>query len=266
MNTLKLSILVILVLNLSGWGQSANLIEKFEKYRIHYDSIDVSQAKQITSWLQDGQQNIRSVFNKDFKRSFDIFIFSDRDSLDKQWQKDWNMPGFKSQCWMVASGIAHRLDILSPRVWQAQACEHDVRDTTATRKIVFHEMIHVFHGQHNPSPTFEHIDNIDWFVEGIAVYSSGQLDQSRYADAQDFLIKNEGPNTLSEIWKGENRYGLAGSIVKFIDDRYGRKVLFDMLAYTSATEMLNHLSISEKELLLLWKTAVRSNSSVQNKF
>ena len=88
-------------------------IEK-KPYRIHYDSIDNQQAEQIKHWLNQGQKDIEEFFNKGFEKKFDVYIFSERDSLDKQWQKDWNMPDFKSQCWMVASGIAHRLDILSP--------------------------------------------------------------------------------------------------------------------------------------------------------
>jgi hypothetical protein len=39
------------------------------------------------------------------------------------WQKDWNEPRFKSECWMVASGVASKLDVISPKSWDKQACD-----------------------------------------------------------------------------------------------------------------------------------------------
>ncbi|MBT8298852.1 MAG: hypothetical protein KJO52_11005 [Maribacter sp.] len=222
-------------------------------YELHYDAIDQEQATQIVNWLDQGHAAILQFFDSDFKQNFDVYLFSERDSLDKQWQKDWNMPGFKSQCWMVASGIAHRLDILSPRVWETQACEHQSKDTIATKKLIIHELVHVFHGQDNPSPTFENVENIDWLVEGLAVYVSGQLDEDRYERAKTFLQSEEGPNKLAEIWKGEHRYGLAGNLVKLIDDTYGRKTLIQLLGLTTADDVLQVLAITEEELIKRWK-------------
>jgi hypothetical protein len=224
-------------------------------FQLHFDLADKQEAEQINTWLKQGQKTIDTFFNKDFEHPFDVYVFSSRDSLDAQWQKDWNMPGFKSQCWMVASGIAHRLDILSPGVWNTQACEHDSSDKKATKNLVIHELTHVFHGQHNPSPTFENIDNIDWLVEGIAVYVSGQLDDARYQRAKTSIQQEDSPNKLAEIWRGENRYGFAGSMVKFIDEQYGRDVLFKLMSLTKAEEVLQVLDISEDELINQWKHA-----------
>ena len=166
------------------------------------------------------------------------------------------MPGFISQCWMVASGIGHRLDILSPRTWKEQACEHDPADSEATRKIIIHELVHVFHGQHNPSPTFDDIDNIDWLLEGMAVYVSGQLDDDRFTRATKFIKETGGPNEFANIWKGENRYGLAGSIIQYIDLTYGRSVVKELLGFTTATQVLTHLKTTEEALIEAWKKSV----------
>lgn len=154
---------------------------------------------------------------------------------------------------MVASGIAYRLDILSPRVWPTQACEHDSNDEEATRKLILHELIHVYHGQHNPSPTFDNIENIDWLVEGIAIYACGQLDTARYDRAKNTIIKGEGPVLLANIFKGEHRYGYSGSMIKFIDDTYGREVLNQLVGLTKADEVLAVLAISEEELIDQWR-------------
>ncbi len=224
-----------------------------KNYELHYDAIDQEQATQIVHWLDQGQKDIHQFFGSDFKQDFDVYLFSERDSLDKQWQKDWNMPDFKSQCWMVASGIAHRLDILSPRIWETQACEHNSKDTITTQKLIIHELVHVFHGQHNPSPTFEHVENIDWLVEGLAVYASGQLDEERYERAKTFMQTEEGPDKLANIWKGEHKYGLAGTLAKFIDDTYGRKALIQLISLTKADDVLQTLAITEEELIKRWK-------------
>jgi len=233
--------------------RSESLTLQGDFYRLHYHSSDKIQAKKIAQWLDQGRTESTQFFNSDFKAEFDVSIFPNRDSLDAQWQKDWNMPDFKSQCWMVASGIAHRLDILSPSVWATQACEHNSKDEEATRKLILHELIHVFHGQHNPSPTFDNIDNIDWLVEGIAVYASSQLDTARYDRAKKAIIKGEGPVLLANMWKGEHRYGYSGSMIKYIDDTYGREVVIQLIGLTKIDEVLAVLAISEEELIDQWK-------------
>jgi len=242
-------------------GTAKKAMPENTPYQIHYDALDEQQAKQIARWLDQGQKEINKFFDGGFKKKFEVFIFSERDSLDQQWQKDWNMPDFKSQCWMVASGIAHRLDILSPRIWETQACEHNNKDTLATKKLIVHELVHVFHGQHNPSPTFENVENIDWLVEGLAVYVSGQLDKERYERAKSYMLAEEGPNSLADIWKGEHKYGLAGSMVKFIDDTYGRKTVVQLIGFTKVNEVLGALQISEEELVRQWKQIFNSKKS-----
>ena len=230
-----------------------------DTYRLHYYPIDKFQAEQIKYWLNEGQQTINAFFGKGIEQKFNVHIFSKRDSLDKQWQHDWGMPDFNSQCWMVASGVAHRLDILSPRVWKDEACEHDIEDTLATKRLIIHELVHVFHGQNNPSPTFDNIENIDWFVEGLAVYVSGQLDDGRYNRAKASILKDESPDQLQNIWKGANKYGYAGSITKLVDDKYGRSTFKSLLNMTTATQILKALESSEEELIQEWKMSFRNN-------
>lgn len=238
--------------SISGQSAAAETPAQSKIYRLYYDIIDQAEANKIAYWLDEGTAEVTGFFNKEFNSEFKVYIFSDRDSLDAQWQKDWNMPGFKSQCWMVASGIGHRLDILSPRVWNSQACEHDTTDEEATRKLILHELVHVFHGQHNPSPTFENIDNIDWLLEGLAVYASGQLDEDRYDRARRSIQNGEVPAQLADIWKGADRYGFAGSIVQFIDRKYGRDMLTQLLGLTKAADVLEVLKTTEVELLESW--------------
>ena len=55
------------------------------------------------------------------------------------------------------------------------------------------------------------------------------------------------------FWKGQEKYGLSGSIVAFIDKKYGRDKLFDLLKQTNKEAALKLLSISEAQLLIDWK-------------
>jgi len=74
--------------------------------------------------VDNGMHSVKHFFGSPYIKAFNIFIHPNRSSLDSAWQKDWNMPDFKSECWMVASGIATKLDMISPKTWDKEACEH----------------------------------------------------------------------------------------------------------------------------------------------
>jgi hypothetical protein len=107
--------------------------------------------------LEKGAQSTEQFFGAPFKKNFGVFVYPTRNDLDSQWQKDWNMPQFKSECWMVASGVAAKLDMISPAVWSKEACEHSYADTVKTQRLITHELVHVYHGQSNASPDFSDV-------------------------------------------------------------------------------------------------------------
>lgn len=226
-------------------------------YTIYYTTADDAVAKKLNSCLQSGMDHITRFFNYKFQDTFSVYIFPDRSSLDKQWQKDWSDPAFKSECWMIASGVAHRLDILSPNAWTKEACEHNANDSSEIRQVIWHELVHVFHGQHNPDHTFSYIEKLDWLVEGVATYVSGQLDEKRHQPVRQMIMDNKTPASLDEFWKGSNKYGLSGSMVAFIDKKYGRKKLFELLKDTSKQNVLKDLAISEEQLLSGWQSSFK---------
>ena len=59
---------------------------------------------------------------------------------------------------------------------------------------------------------------------------------------------------LAAAWTGKYRYGVSGSLVRFVDRRVGRPGLFAMLGATSDAELLARLGLSEAELLVAWRT------------
>lgn len=206
--------------------------------------------------LRVGVGQVRSFFGRDFPHPFGVRFHGHRAELDLQWEQDWKMPDFKSECWMVASGTGEVLDILSPTVWSGEACEHDARDLVALQRLVTHELTHVFHGQMNPSSDFAEVEGLDWFVEGLAVLVSGQLTEQRLADVRSAVAKDTTPAQLNDFWKGKLRYGLSGSVVAWLDSRYGRPTLLQLLSARSQPELLQRLGLTQAQLLQDWRHSI----------
>ena len=104
---------------------------------------------------------------------------------------------------MVASGVSHRFDLISPKAWDKESCEHHYKDTTETQQLITHELVHVFHGQLNCSEDFSDVTGLDWFVEGLATYASGQCNDSRIAEIKKAIGLKEIPSSLDEFWTGK---------------------------------------------------------------
>ena len=233
------------------------IAEKHKGYILWYTSIDKGNKKEYNEYIATGIKLTASFFNSSYKKRFSVFIHPGRQSLDSVWQKDWNMPTFKSECWMVASGVATKLDIISPKLWDKQSCEHIYSETTRTQQLITHELVHVYHGQLNISPDFSNSEGIDWFVEGLATFAAGQCDSSRMAEVKKAISENNTPKNLDEFWKGKIKYGLSGSVVMYIEHKYGRNKLNELLPFNRKSEILSVLKTTESELLTEWKKYIQ---------
>jgi hypothetical protein len=255
MKTVRLTLLVFLVTTCFGWMLFDNnwITEKHDGFNLLYKAEDAANNKEYSRLVEKGMVLVKTFFNSYYKNKFEVFIHPHRHSLDSAWQKDWNMPDFKSECWMVASGVASKLDMISPRVWSKEACEHVYSETQKTQKLITHELIHVYHGQLNASPDFSNVEGIDWFVEGLATYASGQCDSVRIAEIKAAVSENKIPQKLDDFWKGKLRYGLSGSVVMYIDNKYGRLKLKEILPFNKKADLLSKLNTTETELLEGWK-------------
>lgn len=230
--------------------QQADIIVTHPKFSLHCAAED---SAVLYSRLTSAVQAVEQFFGHPFPRKFDVYVFPQRAALDRQWQQDWGDSTFQSACWMVASGVAHRLDILTPRVWAAEACEHKVTDTLALRRLLQHELVHVFHGQHNPKPDFAGMDETGWWIEGLAVYASGQLDSARLAGLHELMDKNAVPQSLQNFWSGKYKYGLAGSMAAWVDKTFGRAIVFRLLSCTDTAQALSLLKTDEATVLDSWR-------------
>jgi hypothetical protein len=222
--------------------------------RLIHAEQDKDVASALKPYIQEGRKEVEWFFGRPFKQKFEVEVFPDRAAFDEYFRRRWKVP--RTEAWMVASGVADRLAILSPRVWKIQAAEHDPADSAHLRDLLAHELVHVYHGQHNPRPDFDGMDDIGWFVEGLAVYVSGQLERSHRTAAREALEAGKAPTRLAEAWSGRHRYGVSGSMVEFVDRRYGRDVVKKLLAATSNEEAMRLLDTTEGAFLGAWKAHV----------
>jgi hypothetical protein len=221
-------------------------------YTLHYKGDDESETKRYRELIDKGVGSVTFFTKSSFAKEFKVYVHPSRAALDNQWQTDWNMPDFKSHCWMVASGTASKLDLLSPLKWKTEACEHTYADRDKTQKVITHELFHVYHGQHNPSPDFSQTEGIDWFVEGFAAYASGQCDKDRLDVVKKSVLDKTSPSSLDAFWTGNLRYGWSGSMAMFIDKKYGREKILSLLVHTTKAEILGSLKTNEADLLKEW--------------
>jgi len=250
---------VFSLVTLINWKAVNNkwIVEKHMGYNILYTVIDNQHKNEYHKMIEKGISSVRSFFGSPYHKTFDIIIHPGRHSLDSSWQKDWNMPNFKSECWMVASGIATRLDMISPVVWDKEACEHSYTDIKKTQRLITHELVHVYHGQLNASPDFSNTEGIDWFVEGLATYASGQCDSTRIAEIKQAISGNKIPKGLDSFWTGNIKYGLSGSVVMYIDNKYGRIKLKALFPLAKKSAILLSLGTTEDKLLKGWMNYIQ---------
>ncbi len=233
--------------------------EQSDGFSIHYTQKVQQNNKDYINLIKTGKETVESFFSGSYKNEFDVFIHPNRQSLDSTLPKDWNMPDFKSECWMVASGVAARMDMISPKLWKSEACEHDYSNTAKTQQLITHELVHVYHGQLNPSPDFSNVTGIDWFVEGLATYASGQCDNERISEVRQAIEEDKVPQSLDQFWTGKLKYGLSGSMVMFMDKKYGREKLTELLRMDNLPELLLLLNTNEAELIDSWRTELLNN-------
>jgi hypothetical protein len=247
---------VIASLLLSWQNDPAWKVKRNKDFDIYYTAADGKRKKEYDAFIRNGTRTTQSFFTSHYLERFEVYIHPDRRSLDRTWQKEWKMPEFRSECWMVASGVAKRLDLLSPRVWDTQACEHQSSGKAETQRIITHELVHVFHAQRNPDPDFSDVSGIDWLVEGLATYVSGQLDSARIQQVREAVAKNEIPVSLDEFWTGKIKYGLSGSAVAFIEKKYGRSMLLTLMKSSTLQQVMQSLQTTEQVFIAEWKASL----------
>ena len=97
---------------------------------------------------------------------------------------------------------------------------------------------------------------LDNETEGIAVYVSGQLGPPEIHDVQTALEALTVPGSLNGIATSasiQRRYNMMGSLVMYIDRKYGREKLEAVLRFDSQKQILSGLGVTEMQFLDGWK-------------
>lgn len=218
------------------------------------DPADESLRLAIQTYVREGSSRVEEFFGRPFPQPYKVEILPSRAAFDKVFKERWGVD--HTEQWAVAAGVSDSLYLLSPRVWKTQAVEHDPNDEGHIRRIISHELTHVYHGQINPSKDFEGMDDLNWLVEGLATYVSGQLDSEHRGEDIDALKKGQAPRSLATAWSGRYRYAVSGSLVRYVDHRYGRRELLKILKLTKPGDVLAELRTTETGLLDDWKMFV----------
>jgi hypothetical protein len=213
---------------------------------------DADFEKPLRDFVAEGRSRIKDFFGAPIPKPFTVRLSPSRNAFTEFFKKKWGIT--ESQCWWVAAGVADTFIMLSPRVWAKEACEHDAHDADHVKGIVMHELVHVFHAQHNAK--VEELEEIGWFVEGLAAYASGQLEGRHKGAARKAIETNAAPKKLAKAWSGPHRYGVSGSLVQYIDVTYGREMILKMLPVASQTDLLNMIKLTEPQLLDAWRKFV----------
>lgn len=224
-------------------------------FRIHARGVPAPVTTRVHADLVAAERRIARELGE-FPDTVGVRIHASRAAFTAALIEAWGVPG--TECWMVGAADDHTLHLLAPDRWATEACEHDADDADHVRRLVTHELVHVFHGQANPSTDLGLLEEIGWFTEGLATYVSGQLEARHRGRAAEAVRTGQDPARLVDAWSGPFRYGVAGSMVAFIDEAWGRGTLSDLLQATSQAELLEALGVSEAELLDRWRSWVIS--------
>ena len=209
-----------------------------------------------------GRTEIQTFFGRSFLRPFTIWVFPTRAALAAHWREVWRAPELDEGCWAIAAARETEVTLLSPSAWAVDACGHDRTDTVHVRLILTHELVHVLHAQRNPS-LGRAAHAMPWFVEGLAVLVSGQLSREYERQVRQLVASGYAPTRLAQIWEDTFRYGLAGSVVGYLESLAGRPALAELLTATGEAEVLGKGGMGEGELLAGWRASLLGSATRQ---
>jgi hypothetical protein len=219
---------------------------------VQFQPPDAAWGPIVLADMLAGRDNAVAFFGEPVPGELPVLLFPDRASLTGHWRRRWANPSFQPECWMIASGDAAGIAMLSPGAWGRDACGHDGADETHRRGVGFHEVVHVHHARRNGA--WASLGPISWFVEGLAVHASGQHDASQRAHVRAVLASGGGPRRLAEVLPAG--YEFAGSLVAWIDRRHGRARLLELLDVTTEATLLQRLGSTEQDVLAGWQADV----------
>lgn len=229
--------------------------EQHTGYALEYIGADRAVAESLVPMIDRGRQTAEQFFGTTYSATFVVKILHDRDALNLRWRVAFQQPSLQTRCWEIAGGWATEFDILSPAMWNSQACGHDGTNANHVANVVAHELVHVLHGQRNPS-FFSIAASTPWILEGLAAYASGQWAVEYASSARSALSGGFAPTTFAEIWTSSANYALAGSVFAYIHQHFGTDAVRRLLTVGSEEALLTSLSTDATTFLQDWRAWV----------
>jgi len=190
---------------------------------------------------------VEAYFGAPFPEQPNITVAENRAAFNAAFPPEWGMS--ETECWMVGVGVADFLVVLSPAAWAAEACEHDGTNRAEVKRIVAHELTHTYHGQRNPTRDFTGAESLSWFIEGLATSVAEPESDGRRARVVAAFNEGAAPTKLEAVWSGNTRYQMAGLLVDYIDQKWGRAKIIELLPAVTQEDALKILGVGEDELL-----------------
>lgn len=227
-------------------------------FQVRYQETENQFVPFLLSSANEARSEITSFFRvtATAARPHRIQLHSSGQEYERYVRERWQQAGFVRACWMVGSADSSEIQLLSPNAWNRDACGHDPSDRQHLRDLVVHEAVHVYHRRYFAGTQFP-LAPLAWFVEGLAVHASGALGDPERDMVRRTLAAGYVPATLAEVLTGPLGYNGVGSLVSYLDDRFGRQRLIELMNATSTADVLGRLGTEESDLIREWIASVR---------
>jgi hypothetical protein len=244
--------------DLAGPGSLEWITVEEDGFALAVTELDRGLIPVVSQWTSTGRSEVQAFFGRPYLSPYTVRVFPDRASLAGYWRDVWRAPGLDQGCATVAAARRHEVTLLSPAAW-AEGCGK-APETGRVRAVLTHELVHVLHEQSNPD-LGQIAYAMPWFVEGLAVYVSGQLRREYENAVRDLVASGYAPTRLAEIWEETLRYGIAGSVVQHIDRMIGRSALASLLEAAVEADVVAATGQGEAELLAGWRASVLAEAA-----
>lgn len=217
-----------------------------------YADRDAALVASITPVVESELARVTGFLGVDRQQLLQLVVWPDRPRFTDRFRALFRET---PQCWVIAFGLASGIDMLPPRLWE---CGHPAGSTEFLRLLLAHELTHVVHAR---QPGFGYGNgygnDMGWFLEGLAVYVSGQHNAQYAGVAQARFAQGFVPSSLPALINDGAGYALAGDVVRFIDASWGRETLRSLTRVSSTPTILAMLDETEANLLERWRAAAR---------
>ena len=227
------------------------------KIRIFYTQKEENILKETERNFEDAKNEICKYFDVNIELPvFNLFIAENRGAYDFFVQNYTTIPTSKDR---LAQPQLIDLYILSPNAYNADS-NYDYApgyyDKDEYKRLIKHEFIHMFEEYLSPKGSME-VRPL-WWGEGLAVYLSEQYKEEgifmKYLDEE---VKREIP-TFEEI-VGRKAYIFGWTIIKFLEEKYGKKLLMRIIKENNSEDILSSVSISKEKFYDEWKVYLKKN-------